>query len=62
MMKFSIAITLIFMMSAFLPEAWGQIFQYADKNGNVVFTDNPPAGAKAKQLKRTGLPVESKRI
>lgn len=43
------------MMSAFLPEAWGQIYQYPDKNGNAVFTDNPPAGAKTKQLKEDGV-------
>jgi glutaredoxin len=54
-MKFSIVIALIFTMSAFLPEAWGQIYQYTDKNGNVVFTDTPSAGAKAKQLKEDGV-------
>jgi glutaredoxin len=57
MIKFSISIALIFMVSAFLPEAWGQIYQYTDKNGNVVFSDKPPAGsnAKEKQLKEDGV-------
>ena len=57
MMKFLISIALIFMVSAFLPEAWGQIYQYTDKSGNVVFSDKPPVGANAKekQLKEDGV-------
>lgn len=45
------------MVSAFLPEAWGQIYQYTDKNGNLVFSDKPPVGsnAKEKQLKEDGV-------
>ncbi len=56
-MKFSIFIALIFTVSAFLPEAWGQMYQYTDKDGNVVFSDKPHAGAdaKEKQLKEDGV-------
>jgi glutaredoxin len=56
-MKFSIFIVLIFMVSVIIPEAWGQIYQYTDKNGNVVFSDRPPAGenTKKKQLKEDGV-------
>jgi len=56
-MKLSISITLIFILSAFLPEAWGQIYQYTDKNGNIVFSDKPPAdsNAKEKRLKKDGV-------
>jgi glutaredoxin len=57
MVKFSIYIALIFMVSVLIPEAWGQIYQYTDKNGNVVFSDKPPASenAKKKQLKEDGV-------
>ncbi len=46
-----------FLFSTILPtldlssEAWGQIYQYTDKNGNVVFSDKPPADADAKEKK-----------
>jgi glutaredoxin len=45
------------MGAAFLAEAWGQIYQYTDKNGNVIFSDKPPvdSNAKEKQLKEEGL-------
>jgi glutaredoxin len=50
-------ISLVFMLSVFLPEAWGQLYQYTDKNGNVIFSDNPPsdASAKIKHLKEDGV-------
>jgi glutaredoxin len=56
-MKFLLSIFLIFMLSGFLSEAWGQIYQYTDKNGNVIFSDQPPADsrAKEKQLKEDGV-------
>jgi len=49
--------SVVCMAAAFLPEAWGQIYQYTDKHGNVVFSDKPPAGsnAKEKQLKEDGI-------
>ena len=31
--------------------ATAQIYQYTDKNGNVVFTDRPPAESKAGEVK-----------
>lgn len=31
--------------------ATAQMYQYADKNGNVVFTDSPPAGSQAGEVK-----------
>jgi glutaredoxin len=34
---------------AFSSPAAGQIYQYTDKKGNVVFSDSPPAGAEAKE-------------
>lgn len=39
---------------AFSSQASGQMYQYTDKDGNVVFSDRPPpdgAGAKEKQLR-----------
>jgi glutaredoxin len=56
-MRFSILLSSIFLLCALLPEAWGQIYQYTDRNGNVVFSDRPPAGmnAKEKQLKEDGV-------
>ncbi len=43
-------ITAVFVMAS---PASGQMYQYTDKHGNVVFSDRPPAGsdAKEKQLK-----------
>jgi uncharacterized protein DUF4124 len=56
-MRFSLFIFMIFLMHALLPEAWGQIYQYTDKNGNMVFSDRPPSGvnAKEKQLTEDGV-------
>lgn len=41
---------------AFNP-AFGQFYQYTDKNGNTVFTDKPPvgSGAREKRLKEDGI-------
>jgi glutaredoxin len=56
-MRLSIFLTSIFLLCALLPEAWGQIYQYTDRNGNVVYSDRPPAGvnAKEKQLQEDGV-------
>jgi glutaredoxin len=32
-------------------EASAEMYEYADRNGNVVYSDQPPAGAKAKEKK-----------
>lgn len=29
--------------------AWGQLYQYTDSRGNIVFTDTPPAGSNAEK-------------
>jgi hypothetical protein len=31
--------------------ALAQMYQYTDNNGNVIFTDKPPAGSNAGELK-----------
>ena len=31
--------------------ATAQMYQYTDKNGNLVLTDSPPAGSKAGEVK-----------
>lgn len=51
------SISLLFLLFPFLPSAWGEIYQWTDKNGNVVFSDTPPSGkeAKIKQLKEDGV-------
>ena len=30
---------------------YADVYRYVDKNGNVIFTDSPPAGVKAKKIK-----------
>lgn len=42
---------------AFSTLAYGQLYQYTDKNGNVVFSDAPPAGTNAqeKHVKEDGI-------
>ena len=42
------SISLLFLLFPFLPSAWGEIYQWTDKNGNVVFSDTPPSGKEAK--------------
>jgi len=56
--NFILTITvIIFLTSISLPTARGQLYQYKDSNGNIVFTDTPPAGetVKEKQLKNDGV-------
>ena len=49
---FIIIVTVTMIMTAFvLPEARGQLYQYTDKNGTIIFTDKPPAGGTAKKKK-----------
>jgi glutaredoxin len=35
---------------AFSSQASGQMYQYTDKDGNVVFSDRPPVGPGAKEM------------
>ncbi len=51
-MKYLCSITLIFALSA--GPAFGQFYQYTDKNGNVVITDSPPPGAGAREKRIDG--------
>ena len=56
--NFILTIALIIFFTTFsLPKVWGQLYQYKDKNGNIVFTDKPPDGAtvKEKRLKEDGV-------
>jgi len=57
MKKITVSILLISVLLSFLASAWGQIYQYTDKNGNVIFSDKPPAdsNAKKKQFKEEGV-------
>jgi|KBSMisStaDraftv2_1062788.scaffolds.fasta_scaffold1453060_2 Domain of unknown function (DUF4124) len=36
---------------ALAPTAWGQLYKYVDKDGKVVYTDQPPANTDSKVLK-----------
>ena len=47
--KIKIVAAVIIMTAFLLPDARGQLYQYTDKNGTVIFTDKPPAGATAKK-------------
>lgn len=49
MRRFSTQILLVAVALAFFHNAWGQIYQYTDKNGVVIITDKPPAGSNAKE-------------
>jgi glutaredoxin len=57
MKRLVIFITCSIMVASFFSEAWAQIYQYTDRNGNVIFSDKPPAdaNAKEKQLKEEGV-------
>jgi len=35
---------------ALAPAAWGQLYKYVDKDGKVVYTDQPPANTDSKKL------------
>ncbi len=52
-----ITVIIIIMTAFLLPEARGQLYQYTDKNGNIIFTDKPPDGVpvKEKQLNDDGV-------
>jgi len=52
-----LSILLFVLLFPFLPSAWGEIYQWTDKNGNVVFSDTPPPGkeAKIKHLREEGV-------
>jgi len=54
---------LFFLLSVPATGAWGQIYQYTDPSGNVVFTDKPPAdgNAKKKQLREDGISWSNRR-
>ena len=49
MRKIASPIAAAFMVAVFLHNAWGQIYQYTDKNGVVIITDKPPAGSNTKE-------------
>jgi glutaredoxin len=55
-------ILLFSLWSAFPGQASGQLYQYTDRNGNVVFSDSPPPGsdAKEKRLKDDGISWSSR--
>ena len=36
---------------ALAPAAWGQLYKYVDKDGKVVYTDQPLANADSKEIK-----------
>ena len=57
MTTIALFLALFALVSAAATEAAGQIFQYTDKKGKVVFTDKPPQGsdAREKQLKDDGI-------
>ncbi len=41
---------LLFFSFLFASLAVSQVYKWTDENGNIHFTDNPPAGAKAKKI------------
>jgi len=55
--KTAISILAPIVAAVFYHNAWGQIYQYTDKNGNVIFLDKQPAdsNAKKKELKEDGV-------
>jgi glutaredoxin len=57
MKRFVMFIAFTVMVTVFLHDAWGQIYQYTDKKGNLIFSDKPPAdsNAKEKRLKEEGV-------
>lgn len=56
MKKYCLFVVTIFLLFSFLSSAWGEFYQWTDKNGNVVFSDTPPPGGNAKKkLKDDGV-------
>jgi glutaredoxin len=51
MMRLLVFAASFFWLLAYLPEASAEMYEYTDKNGNVVYSDQPPAGANAKEKK-----------
>jgi glutaredoxin len=45
----SIFFVLLCIVIALAASAQAQLYQYTDKNGNIVFTDRPPSGSDAKK-------------
>ena len=41
--------TIAVVLALFVGPAFAQFYQYTDKNGNLVITDSPPAGADAQE-------------
>ncbi len=56
------SLALLALWSAFPVQASGQIYQYTDRNGNVVYSDSPPQGVEAqeKRLKDDGISWSSR--
>jgi mycoredoxin len=48
--SFKMIVFILLLMSLSSP-AFPQIYQWADKDGNVVFSDSPPSGADTKKVK-----------
>jgi len=46
-----IILSMLALMFALAVPTTAQMYQYTDKNGNVVFTDSPPAGSNAGEIK-----------
>src|SRR5512141_294380 len=46
-----IALFILALSLTLFSAATAQMYQYTDKNGNVVFTDNPPAGSNTGEVK-----------
>ena len=48
-MKYIWAITVISALA--VNPAYAQLYEYKDENGNIVFTDSPPAGSSSQKKK-----------
>lgn len=49
--RFSFLLAMVLLLSLFLSHAPAEIYEWKDKNGNVVFSDTPPLGVEAKEKK-----------
>jgi len=47
--NYSISFVLLCIIMALAASAQAQLYQYTDKNGNLIFTDRPPSGSDAKK-------------